>query len=185
MVFGDRQVFAIEFNWEQVINEQNFGRFFFWIGGERIGDPEDDGVYLNGCINWLKDCYQSPGNRREPDLYAMDASDAKEVLRSTLASFGPDARSLHRQFGDLFSRFFVGHIGMSSFDALSLTLIENESGAQRFLWWQKDGEAKDAFLPPGELEKRAREVVAWCEANLEHMPASPPAKPPNRRKPPN
>jgi hypothetical protein len=137
MIFGDKYEFAIEFCWEQVIDNQNFGRFFLWMHGERIGDPEDDGVYLNGCINWLIDCYEESRNRREPSLYEMDANSAKEILRSALASFGPGASHLHRQFGDLYGRFYVGHIGMSSFDVLYLTLVENESGAQRFIWRSK------------------------------------------------
>ena len=162
MVIGDKQLFAIELTVLGFLDDETpVGLFFFWIDGERLGNPEDD-AYMRGCISWLRGFYEDPGDRCEPELFDMELSQAYRELRKAME--GPLEESMDGRFGNIFSRFYIEHIGMSSFDDIQIALIEGNSMEQRFVWWSNppdEHSPREAYVPKGEFRKRAEETLEW------------------------
>jgi hypothetical protein len=160
MLFGNRDVFAIETSIIERIDGWVLGVFLFWIRSMSIGNP-DDHTDLKGCLGWLRDFVQHPQRRFEPILRNMPPAEVFKMLHGAVMA-GSTTEPL---IPDAFSRFHIGHIGMSSFDRFDLLLIEDPEGAQRILWREGDaGEPHHAYLPRGELQAVARQCIEWLSA---------------------
>jgi Immunity protein 42 len=159
MLVGYKNKFAIQLEVLDVIDGWVFGSFVFWIADTIVGNPEDKTVDLQGCVNWLTDFINNPCNRFEPGLYSMDKEQIFLLLCSSVISTDQRTTLVKEQYENIFSRFHISHLGMSSFDKLNILLIENEAKECRCIWQQDNQEIKDAFLKTGEFEKVALEVI--------------------------
>lgn len=159
MLIGDPDEFAIELEPIQVVDAWPFGRFVLWLGGRMVGDPADESVHLKGCIGWLRNIVESPRDRFEPGLYGMEREAAYRALCDGVISHGDDDDDAEERYADTFARFHISHLGMSSFDRVTLLLVEDGDGRQRCIWRQGDEPVQDAFLPPGRMQAVASECV--------------------------
>jgi hypothetical protein len=165
MLFGSKTDFAIHIEHLQTVDGWALGRLLFWIGSIPIGDPTDSSVHLKGCADWLRDFATHDRDRYEIGLFNIDRVSTYERLTDpAVGSPGSTTESLDRE--SLFSRFDVSVLGGSSFDRVTLLLLENETGGQRFVWRQGTDSIREAFLPPRTAQSVARECVEWCAANL-------------------
>ncbi len=160
MIFGDKKLFAIEISIKDTVEDWIFGNFMFWFKNLPLGNSEDDGVDLKGCMNWLKDFIEVPRNRFEKNLYTIPKTEAfKLLVENVLASYSQN--SGNEFYENTFSRFHISHLGMSSFDDLILLLIENESRQQRCIWAETGKELDEIFLPAKEMQKVASKALTW------------------------
>ena len=58
----------------------------------------------------------------------------------------------------------ISHVGMSSFDKVTILLVEGQRGEQRCIFQQGDAEIMDAFFPPGTMQRVAADCVGWFSA---------------------
>lgn len=158
MLAGNKSVCGIELEVIDVIGDWAQGSFLLWINGTSIGDPSDQSVHIQGCINWLKDFVEHPRNRFEEGLFTLPKDELYQLL-----SVNEDSPSILSSTGKeidrAFSRFHISHIGMSSFDQVTLLLLEDEEGRQRLIWQQGSGVVDEAYLPPGRMQAVASECV--------------------------
>jgi hypothetical protein len=164
MLIGDKQKFAIEIELLEIVDGWMFGTFLFWLAGEVVGDPKDRQVDLKGCLNWLKDFIHNSRNRFEPGLYEMVLDRAFLLLNGSVIPGNQDVLFVKEPYDDVFSRFHIGHLGMSSFDHLNIILIENENQQQRCIWRQNSQEIKEAFLSKGRMQEIATMAVDHFES---------------------
>ena len=122
MLIGDKQNFAIEIKLLEIVDGWMFGTFLFWLAGEAVGDQRDRQVDLKGCINWLKDFGHNSRNRFEPGLYNMELNRAFLLLNESVIPGKQDIIFVKEPYDDVFSRFHIEHLGMSSFDQLNMIL---------------------------------------------------------------
>lgn len=160
MLVGNKQRFAVELEILDEIDGWVFGTFIFWIQGIAIGDPEDNAVDLKGCINWLRGYLENPSNRVDPELYVLNKDTAYSRLCDSVLAGGGN-QVLKEEFLQFYSRFHISHIGMSSFDSVTIVLLENGQGGARCIWKQGSQEAQDAFLDIGEINQVFKEVIEW------------------------
>lgn len=143
MLVGDKQYFAIEIEIVEIVDSWVLGSFLFWISDVAIGDKDDKSVDLRGCISWLKDFVTVPRNRYEPTLYALSKEQVyKQLCESVLVG----DISNDDMVENAFSRFYISHIGMSSFDHVTIALIDNQQGDVRFIWQQNAEEVQSTYL---------------------------------------
>lgn len=162
MLIGDKQSFAIELDILDVVDGWVFGNFIFWIFGLVVGNPEDKSVDLKGCINWLKEFVTVSKNRFEVGLYELDKEQIFiQLCGSVLA--GEDNSFAKEKYRDTFSRFHISHIGMSSFDNVTMILVENNQGDVRCIWKQDDEEIEEAFIRCDEMNKVASGAITYFE----------------------
>jgi len=161
MLVGDKQNFAIETEILEIVDGWVFGTFVFWLAGETVGDPKDKQVDLKGCINWLKDFVYNSRNRFEINLYDMELGQTFLLLNASATLGNQDMSFAKEPYNDIFSRFHIEHLGMSSFDQLTMILIENGNQQQRCIWQQNDQAIKEAFL-----KKRTMQEIAMMAVNL-------------------
>jgi hypothetical protein len=159
MRVGITERFAIEWEVFERIEGWILGSFYLWINGIIVGNPSDHSVDLKGCANWLKDLMENSTNRFEPGLFDMSREQTYLRLAPPVLVHENREGFAKEIYKDTFSRFHISHIGMSSFDRVTLLLIKNELGQERCIWKADEKEVKDAFLESGEIESVAAQFV--------------------------
>lgn len=164
--------FSIYFKVHSAINEWILGTFFVKIGEVIVGDQADRSVHLKGCLNWWRDFIDHPRNRYEPTLYEA----SKETVFLLLASTVLEAEAqpnllLGEYYQDTFSRFHISHLGMSSFDNVTMVFLKSQHGLERLVWRVGDGEIIDACFGEGEVERVFGEAAVSLERVLHAEPS--------------
>ena len=169
MLIGDKNIFAINVDVTEIVDDWVFGQFYIYVKGLIIGDETDHSVDLKGCFNWLKDLIEKPRDRYEPHLYEMD----KEQVFLRLAApvlVHENRNDFAKEFYEnTFSRFHISHVGMSSFDSLVLLFIKSENGLERLIWKNSDNDVLDAHFPAGKIELIVSEAVVLIDAQLKKL----------------
>ncbi|MBU3059037.1 Imm42 family immunity protein [Pseudomonas indica] len=168
MLIGNREIFAVECEIENVIDGWVLGRFFLWIHGVVVGDQDDYSVDMNGCLKWLHDFVENPKNRYEPGLYDMHKDQVFLRLASSVLAHEDPQELIDETYEDTFSRFHISHIGMSSFDCATLLFLKNEHGLERLVWKVRCEEVSDAHLNPGEVEQVFLITIRELEETISH-----------------
>lgn len=164
---GGANRFSLNFEIKSVVDDWVFGTFFVVINGLCVGNPSDHSVDMKGCLRWWRDFATNPRDRYEPVLY----EDKKEKVFSLLAAavlVNEDPEGVVSEIHeDCFYRFHISHIGMSSFDGVTMLFLKNEKGSERLVWKGVDGELHDAYFPDGELERIFSDGVVYLEKAIE------------------
>jgi hypothetical protein len=153
MLIGDKNKFAVQITVEGAIDGWILGSYLLWACGTSIGDKSDYSVDLRGCRNWMRDFIEKHRDRYGPGLYEMDKVQAYVRLASAVLPGENPSGFAQEMYDDTFSRFHISHIGMSSFDNVTLLMVKNEKGMERLVWRSGDEEIKDAYLEAGEVER--------------------------------
>ena len=159
MIFGKRTCVAFEISIERTIEPWVYGRILLWLGGHSVGNHEDCGADIKGCINWLSDFLVVPRDRCVPDLMLAPKDDVWRKLVDTV--FAPVEED--PGYTDPFSRFHLSHLGMSAFDEVILVLINDGKKSERYLWQQNKEAIMDYTAPLGSLEASAKEAILWFQ----------------------
>jgi hypothetical protein len=165
MLAGNKTECGIEIEITDVIGDWAQGTFLLWVHGVPIGDQSDRFVHVQGCINWLKDFIEHPRDRFEATLFALPKEEVYRLLSTNEDSLPPSSPT-GKQIDRAFSRFHISHLGMSSFDQVTLLLMEDERRRQRLIWQQASGAVKEAYLPPGRMQLVASECVEKAASML-------------------
>lgn len=166
MLFGSRERFAVECEIAEAVNGWVLGTFCLWINGQVVGDQNDNSVDLNGCLNWLRDLVSKPRNRHEPGLYEMSKDQVFLRLASSVLASDDPHDFVKERYQDTFSRFHISHIGMSSFDRVTILFLKNEHGMERLVWKTGNKEIADAYLSAGEIEHVFSESIPVIDASI-------------------
>lgn len=152
---------AVEAEPEQPIDpEWVQGRFCLWASGAPIGDQEDV-VTLKAVAAWWREFAADDQPRWDERLAGLEADVAFDVLHGS--AFGDSSSD---PVPDAF-RFFVGHLGMSAFDAYDVLLVDDPQGQQRLVWRHRDGPVQEVVLEPYAVQRVGREFLsAWADAGL-------------------
>lgn len=166
MLFGDNQLFAIDVRIDERVGSWVLGAFLCWIRGVLVGNPKDS-ADLKGCLRWMRDLVEQPRNRFDPRLRGLDPKNVFELLHAPVVA----GARVEPPIRDAFARFNISHVGMSSFDRFDILLIEEPGAGQRALWREGDNsDIRDAYLPPGQIQKTARECIAWLQEKIDQRP---------------
>jgi hypothetical protein len=160
MIFGDTHVFAVECTIEaETPDGWRLGRFRFWIAAVAVGDWEDT-VDLKGVQNRMCDFARNERNRFEPLLEHSSAEELFRELYKTVMYEPDDVEEIPPLFYDIRRRFHISHLGMSSFDQVSMILFESAT-RQRVVWRVAGGAIQEQVLPPGEMQRVAQAFCDW------------------------
>ncbi|WP_266160582.1 Imm42 family immunity protein [Dyella silvatica] len=166
MLVGNKNKFAVHIDVKGIHDGWVFGTYIFWVNGASIGDENDDSVDLKGCWNWMRDFVESSMNRYEPGLYEMDKVQAYIYLAASVLPREMSFGFAEEIYSDTYERFHVSHIGMSSFDRVTLLMLTNEQGMERLVWREGDGDIQDAYLGAGQLESVFADAVRLLEDTM-------------------
>lgn len=164
MLIGNKKNFAIELEIVDFIDGWVFGSFIFWVNEKVIGNPDDRSVDLKACVSWLREFLQNQRNRFESGLFELDKEQVYVQLCSSVLA-GEENLFSEERYEDTFYRFHVSHIGMSSFDEVTIILVENEKGDFRCIWKQGANGIEDAFLGKDEMRKVVDDAVLYFDKN--------------------
>src|SRR5688572_2507855 len=132
---GNPSEFAIQCEFTHAVKEWIYGRFRFVFRNQCCGNW-DDSATLGGCVSWLRDFVETPRERYEPGLLTMSSDEVHEILIRPFMNDGSeqsdDFDEIYR-LDALYDRFDISHLGMSSFNLVSMVLIEDER-EQRCVW---------------------------------------------------
>ena len=163
MLFGDKGTCAVEVNIDDVFEGWVFGSYQLWVRGVSIGDEADHSVDLKGCWSWMRDFIERRWDRYEPDLYEMDKRQVFLRLANWVSSNMNPHRFSKELYENSYPRFHISRIGMSSFDRFTLLLVESQTGMQRLVWQEGQGDIQDAYLGANQLESAFAEAVVSLE----------------------
>lgn len=155
MIVGNKGRFAIEVEPRQLSDRWVLGGFRLWLFGRPFGDWSDAADLL-GCLRWLEDFATTPRDRFDPKLESLSAADV--FARVYDPSMAPDARwdAAVEGVRDVFARFNISHIGMSSLDRVDVLLLFRADGSERCLCREMPGgEIREYQLARGEMESVA------------------------------
>lgn len=154
MIAGIRDRFAIEAEVDERFDDMVCGHIRFWLNGLAVGNWADF-AHLTACANWLQEFVDNRRDRYEPGLWALPP---REVFRLV---YDPVMRSgVSGRVRDPYARFFISHLGMSSFERFDLLLLKDGNGSERCVWREgDDGDIHDCYLRPNEMEDVAREFL--------------------------
>lgn len=178
MILGNKEELAV--GWEVIerVDEWIFGRFYLFINGVVVGNPNDYSVDLKGCLNWINDFLTVERNRFEPNLFDMHRDQIFLLLAASVTDSQDPYRFVKEVYEDTFSRFHISHIGMSSFDNFVLLLIKSHDGCEQIIWREGSGTVQNAFLKPNALEELLNIVSANLRSDLETRKADSRSNPP-------
>ncbi len=162
MLVGNKQQFAIELEILDVVDDWVFGTFLFWVEGLPIGDDKDKSVDLNGCVNWLRELIVNPKNRFELGLYDLEKSQVYDQLCNSVL-IGDGNQHAEERYANIFSRFHISHIGMSSFDNITIVLVENGDGDARFVWKQDNQKIEEGVVKLSSFNQVVADAIAYYE----------------------
>lgn len=163
MLFGNKDDFAVEVNVSDVFDGWVFGSYQFWVRGVSVGDANDHSVDLKGCWNWMREFIANPRNRYEPGLYEMDKRQVYlRLASSVMVNQNPGGFS-REIYAETYSRFHITRIGMSSFDRVTLLLVDGGDGKHRLVWQEGDGDIQDACLGENQMERVFAEAIVSLE----------------------
>lgn len=166
MLFGNKGEFAVDINVEDIFDGWVLGTYQFWVRGISIGDGSDHSVDLKGCWNWMRDFISHARERYAPNLYEMNKQQVYlRLAASVLPSQNPSGFS-KEMYDETFSRFHISHIGMSSFERLTLLLVKNEQGMERLIWSEGGGGIQDAYLGASQIEDVFADAVNSLEGTM-------------------
>lgn len=157
MIFGDPQAVSIDISPTETIGTWIYGSFLLRLGDGTVGD-EHDFTDLNGCVNWLTDLVTSPRDRCAPEL--MTGSNDYVWQRLVVE---PNQKV---ELYEAFSRFHISHIGMSSFNQVTLVLLNDGKNWERYVWQQRNEPIHDHRAPLGSLKDAAQKAIAWYNAHV-------------------
>lgn len=153
MFVGDKSLFAVEWSVSDVVDGWVFGNFLFWIRGSAVGNPDDGSVDLLAVTRWVKAFLTEPKDRFEDGLFDMPREQAYEWLAASVLFHEDPENRVEERYPDTFARFHITHIGMSSFDAVTLLLVTDKDGNERCIWKDGSHHIVDACLPASEIER--------------------------------
>lgn len=152
MIVGDRKIFAIEATIFERVDYWVFGSFLLWIGGKVVGNHEDDAVHLKGCVGWLGDFLNEHAKTIDQTFFDMELELLFDTIFRGVISAYPDG---HEGYDPVkqgyYERFHISHIGMSSFDALSIAVVGSLDGRYRFVWQSGSDPVFDAIVPAADV----------------------------------
>ena len=127
VILGDKRKFAIEWEVEAISDTGTIlGKYCFWSNQQRIGDW-DDTVSLSACPAWCETFLSRPNDRYESDLFDMSKEQVLTVIYDDFFGQGIE------RYPDVYHRFILQELGMSSFDKIDLTILE-DGKTQRLIW---------------------------------------------------
>lgn len=158
MIFGDASRFSVVINDVERSGAWVYGSVLFCAGDRTVGDV-DDAADLKGVRNWMREALEQPVDRFDPRLRGLSA----EQLLETLLTWREDPiTSGLPSVVDTYSRFWVAHLGMSSFDRFDIVLVEDPKSGLRLVWREgDDGEIVDITLSPNEFWGPLQDCVDW------------------------
>ncbi|WP_321532122.1 Imm42 family immunity protein [uncultured Desulfuromonas sp.] len=166
MLFGDKSLFAIECEVTEQLDEWDFGHIIFWFCNNAVGNWEDS-TDLRGCLNWLNKFSSQVCNRFEDALEGLNKESVFKLLYDSVIFTGTSEIKEKPKFEDIFSRFHISHLGMSSFEQFDILLIEQQNGQQRCLWRHADSnEINECYLPKKEMQRVAMHCCIWLKENV-------------------
>lgn len=160
LIVGNPKRFAIEVEPRDFRDRWVLGGFRLWLFGRAFGDWSD-AADLVGCVGWLEHFASTARDRFEPILDSLPAADV--FARIYDPSMSPDARWDERVegVGDVYSRFCISHVGMSSLDRVDVLLLYAADGSERCLCREMPGGAIFEFrLEAGEIEAVAAKFAS-------------------------
>jgi len=156
---GDNKSFAIAAEITGTPNGWLLGKFRFVLHGHVCGNWNDD-ADLRGCYGWLKDFAEKPRLRFEPGLMDLSPDNVFSNLVLPVIEQSGQER-IPELYSDTFSRFHISHLGMSSFDRVTMVLIESPE-RQRCVW-KEGNDIHDDVFPPGHMQTVASEFCVLLE----------------------
>lgn len=167
MVFGDRSLFAVEFELDQEYNGVwLFGKFCYWIRGKRIGDYEL-GTSLRDVLFSLDTLVQDNGNRTKVNLFELSRSDLFTRLDGAL--FGCE-KTLYDEVAikESWARFNVV-LPVDIFDGCKVYLVENLEMSRMLFRNLNEVEVQEGNFEKGlfdEVISRAHQELAILYNNV-------------------
>lgn len=162
---GDDNLFAISAEIIEIRDACMFGSFRFVLHGKVCGNW-NDWAHLESCYSWLREFHTKPMPRYEPELLSLPADEVFDrLVRPVLVSpRDTSAPSVPKYYPDTYERFHISHLGMSSFDSVTVLLIEGPE-LQRCVWQSVDDSAAHSeTFPPHHMQNVARDFCALFEA---------------------
>ncbi len=166
MLFGDKGIFAIECELTEREDGWVFGHILFWLCGNAVGNWKDS-TDLKGCLNWLEKFANDVCNRYEDNLNELDKESVFKLLYDSVMFTEDSGKKEKPKFDDIYSRFHISHLGMSSFDQFDILLIEQPNAEQRCLWRCADNnDVQECYLPKEEMQRVAKQCCIWLEKEV-------------------
>lgn len=167
-----RSSLSLNFEVLNIVDGWVLGTFFMLIDGVCVGDRADVSVDLRGCLRWWRDLANNPRNRYEPGLYDEDKDRAFLLLASAVLVRDDPEDTIPELYADSFSRFHISHIGMSSFDDVTMIFLKNEDGLERLIWKASGEEIYEAHLAESELERTFLKASVDLERSIAEFAAA-------------
>jgi len=160
---GHNNDFAIAAEVTEIIDNWILGRFRFVLHGRTCGNWNDEAA-LNACHGWLKDFSMNSRARFEPELLTLpDVEVFERLVKPVLAQY--DDEKVPELYSDTLGRFHISHLGMSSFDAVTMVLIEGED-QQRCVWQVGNAPVTSDLFPLNHMQNVAREFCDLMEKEV-------------------
>jgi hypothetical protein len=166
MLFGDKKKFAIECQISESVDNWIFGNIVFWFCEKSVGNWKDS-TDIKGCLSWINRFISEDCDRYEEIFDKLDKEHVFELLYSSVISNGGAEANKCHDILDVYSRFHISHLGMSSFEEFDILLIEKPDCYQRCIWRSaKDKLINECYIPNKEIHKVCKLFCIWLESEI-------------------
>lgn len=161
MIFGDQSTFAIECDIRSNDGKYTFVMGNFWIGGERVGAP-DEVMLLSALVIILQDFLERKADRVSEALFVAERqsllNDLKAMIYDGVAP-GVGQHVLQRTF-------VLCPNGCEAFDGWFAVVVENWERRQRLIWCKSQDatSAKEMILEDGSVEQVMNLFLTWSRS---------------------
>jgi Immunity protein 42 len=140
MLFGIKEVFAIECEIEKPIEQYVYANTCMWANGRQIGD-QTLSVMFDPVVDFLKNSLQFRGKRKDTSLDNKNSDEAISIVGDALIgdpySEEPEARSYEelRYLASKYEKFCICPNGSEAFDGWFAILLEGIDN-EKIIWWE-------------------------------------------------
>lgn len=160
MLFGDKELLAIQCELSPPHTHHLFGKVLLYAGGKELGDGSAV-VVIGDLTGFFKESQTFIGQRADDSFYNKSPAEILSLAYTSL--YGPNDQSLANQMASerRYRKFVIMPNGCESFDGEFAILIETTNG-QQFIY--RDGnDAREISLPKTYYESIIFSFCSWVE----------------------
>lgn len=164
MMFGNRDVFAVEAEFLEIHGKWIYGKLRLWIGGASIGDFEDTSD-LATSARWGRAFLEASSQRTRAELDEVGPEEVYELLYGRYIE--PVNTSVPKPWPGRWDRdpYILDDFGESALrDRWAVVVVRRGDGTDRVLFNCFDeGHVVEALIPQGECDLAIEAYCEWVE----------------------
>ena len=164
MIFGEKQLFAVECEFTSQLERWVYGKFCVWVGGHRIGSYSEEVLDLKGTTGVLR----GPVKAASSVVVSLSSQAFLDTVWNAVYVW--NSKQSDVGYNDEDCRKWCPYIWFDSCEGFEnvRSVIATDGGQHRIVWHiLGESSAREQFVPSAVYEVVRSEFVSWLDRGLQ------------------